>query len=223
MNLLTLPAYRLAEMIRQHQLTSRDLVEMALNKIQAENPTLNAVVHLRAAAALKEADQLKDHGQPFLGVPLLLKGLGQRMKGEPDTNGSRLFRNQLAAETDNFVKALQNAGFIIIGQTNFPEFGYKNITDAKLFGPARNPWNPQFTPGGSSGGAGAAVAAGWVPIAAGNDGGGSIRIPASWCGVIGLKPTRGRMPVGPGNWRSWQGASINFALTRSVKDTALLL
>lgn len=223
MNLLTLPAYRLAEMIRQHQLTSHELVEMALNKIQAENPTLNAVVHLRAAAALKEADQLKDHGQPFLGVPLLLKGLGQRMKGEPDTNGSRLFRNQLAAETDNFVKALQNAGFIIIGQTNFPEFGYKNITDAKLFGPARNPWNPQFTPGGSSGGAGAAVAAGWVPIAAGNDGGGSIRIPASWCGVIGLKPTRGRMPVGPGNWRSWQGASINFALTRSVKDTALLL
>lgn len=145
MNLLTLPAYRLAEMIRQHQLTSRDLVEMALNKIQVENPTLNAVVHLRAAA-LKEADQLKDHGQPFLGVPLLLKGLGQRMRGEPDTNGSRLFRNQLAAETDNFVKALQNAGFIIIGQTNFPEFGYKNITDAKLFGPALNPWNPQFTP-----------------------------------------------------------------------------
>lgn len=93
MNLLTLPAYRLAEMIRQHQLTSHKLVEMALNKIQAENPTLNAVVHLRAAAALKEADQLKDHGQPFLGVPLLLKGLGQRMKGEPDTNGSRLFRN----------------------------------------------------------------------------------------------------------------------------------
>ena len=113
MNLLTLPAYRLAEMIRQHQLTSRDLVEMALNKIQAENHTLNAVVHLRAAAALNEADQLKDHGQPFLGVPLLLKGLGQRMRGEPDTNGSRLFRNQLAAETDNFVKALQNAGFII--------------------------------------------------------------------------------------------------------------
>lgn len=106
MNLLTLPAYRLAEMIRQHQLTSRDLVEMALNKIQAENHTLNAVVHLRAAAALNEADQLKDHGQPFLGVPLLLKGLGQRMRGEPDTNGSRLFRNQLAAETDNFVKAL---------------------------------------------------------------------------------------------------------------------
>ena len=127
MNLLTLPAYRLAEMIRQHQLTSRDLVEMALNKIQAENPTLNDVVHLRAAAALKEADQLKDHGQPFLGVPLLLKGLGQRMRGEPDTNGSRLFRNQLAAETDNFVKALQNAGFIIIGQTNFRNLAVRTL------------------------------------------------------------------------------------------------
>ncbi|MFR0596833.1 amidase [Limosilactobacillus mucosae] len=223
MNLLTLPAYRLAEMIRQHQLTSRELVEMALAKIQAENPTLNAVIHLRTEAALKEADQLADHGQPFLGVPLLLKGLGQRMKGEPDTNGSRLFKKVCANTTDNFVKALQNAGFIIIGQTNFPEFGYKNVTDAELFGPARNPWNAAFTPGGSSGGAGAAVAAGWVPIAAGNDGGGSIRIPASWCGTIGLKPTRGRMPVGPGSWRSWQGASINFAITRSVKDTALLL
>lgn len=160
MNLLTLPAYRLAEMIRQHQLTSRELVEMALAKIQAENPTLNAVIHLRTEAALKEADQLADHGQPFLGVPLLLKGLGQRLAGEPDTNGSQLFKNVCANTTDNFVKALQNAGFIIIGQTNFPEFGYKNVTDAELFGPARNPWNAAFTPGGSSGGAGAAVAAG---------------------------------------------------------------
>lgn len=223
MELLTMPAWRLAKMVRNHEVSSRELVEKALTKINAENPQLNAVIHLRADQALKEADQLVDHGQPFLGVPLLLKGLGQRLAGEPDTNGSQLFKDVQATTTDNFVKSLQNAGFIIIGQTNFPEFGYKNITDSQLFGPARNPWNPAFTPGGSSGGAGAAVAAGWVPIAAGNDGGGSIRIPASWCGTIGLKPTRGRMPVGPGSWRSWQGASINFALTRSVKDTALLL
>src|SRR5699024_8703584 len=110
-----------------------------------------------------------------------------------------------------------------IGQTNFPEFGWKNITDAKLFGPARNPWNTAVTPGGSSGGSAAAVAAGWVPLAAGNDGGGSIRIPSSWSGLIGLKPTRGRVPTGPSDWRSWQGASINFALTRSVEDSARLL
>lgn len=221
--LLTLPAYQLAQLVRTGQVTSEELVQAALDRIERRNPHLNAVIHLRSAAALKEARQIKDTGQPFLGVPLLLKGLGQQLAGEPDTNGNKLFKNNIARQSSNFVKALQRAGFIIIGQTNFPEFGFKNVTDDQLFGPARNPWASQYTPGGSSGGSAAAVADGWVPLAAGNDGGGSIRIPAAWTGLIGLKPTRGRVPTGPDSWRSWQGASINFALTRTVKDTAILL
>ncbi|MBU3830324.1 MAG: amidase [Candidatus Limosilactobacillus merdavium] len=221
--LLTLPAYQLAQLVRTGQVTSEELVQAALDRIEQQNPKLNAVIHLRSAAALKEARQLKDNGQPFLGVPILIKGLGQQLAGEPDTNGNKLFKNNIAKESSNFVKALQQAGFIIIGQTNFPEFGFKNVTDDQLFGSARNPWDSQYTPGGSSGGSAAAVADGWVPLAAGNDGGGSIRIPASWNGLIGLKPTRGRVPTGPDSWRSWQGASINFALTRTVKDTAMLL
>ena len=139
---------------------------------------LNAVIHLRADRARQEARELKDEGQPFLGVPILIKGLGQQMA---------------------------------------------NVSDDQLYGPVRNPWSTSYTPGGSSGGSAAAVADGWVPLAAANDGGGSIRIPAGWTGLIGMKPTRGRVPTGPAEWRSWQGASINFALTRTVKDTALLL
>ena len=109
-----------------------------------------------------------------------------------------------------------------LGQTNAPEFGFKNITDPTLYGPTRNPWNPAYSAGGSSGGAAAAVASGMFPIAGASDGGGSIRIPASFSGLIGLKPTRGTMPVGPSEWRSWQGASINFALTLSMRDTEQL-
>lgn len=222
-SLLRKPAYQLADLVRSKKVSSFELVSAAIEKAKAENPQLNAVIHLREKSALNEARQLTDHGQPFLGVPILIKGLGQQLAGEPDTNGNKLFQNNVAQATNNFVQALQQAGFIIIGQTNFPEFGWKNITDAKLFGPARNPWNTAVTPGGSSGGSAAAVAAGWVPLAAGNDGGGSIRIPSSWSGLIGLKPTRGRVPTGPSDWRSWQGASINFALTRSVEDSARLL
>lgn len=221
--LLTKPAYQLAQLVRTGEISSRELVDLAIAKVKTENSQLNAVIKLREDKARQEADQLVDRGQPFLGVPLLIKGLGQQLAGEPDTNGNRLFKNNIAQSTNNFVKALQAAGFIIIGQTNFPEFGWKNITDADIYGPAHNPWNTDYTPGGSSGGSAAAVAAGWVPLAAGNDGGGSIRIPSSWSGLIGLKPTRGRVPTGPSDWRSWQGASINFALTRSVDDAALLL
>lgn len=222
-SLLKMPAYQLAALIRHHHVSSLELVNAAISQVEKENATLNAVIHLRSEDARKEAKNLQDHNQPFLGVPILIKGLGQQLKGEPDTNGNRLFKKSRATITNNFVKALQAAGFIIIGETNFPEFGFKNITDPELYGPARNPWNVDYTPGGSSGGSAAAVAAGWVPLAAGNDGGGSIRIPSSWSGLIGLKPTRGRVPTGPQDWRSWQGASINFALTRSVTDSAILL
>lgn len=221
--LLTLPAYQLGQLVRTGQVTSSELIDAALSRIEERNPKLNAVIHLRAEAAHQEAQKLKDNGQPFLGVPILIKGLGQPLAGEPDTNGNRLFKDHVASETSNFVRSLQKAGFIIIGQTNFPEFGFKNVSDDQLYGAVKSPWVNEYTPGGSSGGSAAAVADGWVPLAAANDGGGSIRIPAGWSGLIGLKPTRGRIPTGPSGWRSWQGASINFALTRTVKDTALLL
>ena len=217
------PALTWARRIRAGEVSRQELIETALAEIDRQNPQLNAVITTRREKALAEAAAQKDTGQPFLGVPLLLKGLGQQLQGEPSTSGSKLLTTNVASQTSFFVRALQHAGFIIIGQTNFPEFGFKNITDAKLYGPARNPWNLDYQPGGSSGGAGAAVAAGLVPIAAGSDGGGSIRIPSSWSGTIGLKPTRGRVPVGPSDWRSWQGAAIDFALTRSIADTAALL
>lgn len=216
-------ALALAQQVRSGNVSSRELVETALRRVETLNPALNAVTAVRQAAAIREAEKLEDHGQPFFGVPLLIKGLGQSLSGMPATAGSNLLADQTATQTDFFVQRLQAAGFIIIGETNVPEFGFKNITDSKLYGVAHNPWQIDYSPGGSSGGSAASVAAGMVPIAAASDGGGSIRIPASFSGLIGLKPTRGRVPVGPGDWRSWQGAAINFALTRSVADTAALL
>lgn len=222
-DVLDRPAYQIAAAVRAGEVSPAELVAESLARIQVANPDLNAVISLRAAAARAEAAALVDHGQPFFGVPLLLKGLGQQLAGLPDTGGAWFLRDAVARKTNNFVATLQEAGFIILGQTNFPEFGFKNVTDSRLYGDAHNPWNLDYTPGGSSGGAAAAVMAGLVPIAAASDGGGSIRIPASWTGTIGLKPTRGRVVTGPDDWRSWQGAAGNFALTRSVVDTALLL
>lgn len=216
-------AIELSIEIRNKEINVQELIRATIKNINEQNQTLNAVISLREEKALIEAADLKDTGQPFYGVPLLLKGLGQQLAGESDTGGNKLLKSSVAEHSNNFVKSLQAAGFIIIGQTNFPEFGFKNITDSKLYGSARNPWDTSYSPGGSSGGAGAAVASGMVPIAAGSDGGGSIRIPASWSGVVGLKPTRGRVPVGPDDWRSWQGASTSFALTNNINDTAMLL
>lgn len=213
----------LAKQVRDGEVNATELVQSALDRVAENNPGLNAVTSTRGIEALAEAAVLEDHGQPFLGVPLLIKGLGQSLAGSPNTGGSKLLADSVSSETDFFVQQLQAAGFIIIGQTNVPEFGFKNITDSQLYGPTHNAWNRSYSPGGSSGGSAASVASGMVPIAAASDGGGSIRIPASFSGLVGLKPTRGRVPVGPGDWRSWQGAAINFALTQSVDDTAALL
>ncbi|WP_057737729.1 amidase [Liquorilactobacillus uvarum] len=220
---MSMDALDMSEAIRNGKVDRVELIKESYQKIDQLNGKLNAVIKRRDERALEEAQNFVDRGQPFAGVPLLLKGLGQSLAGEPDTNGSRLLKDNYAQKTDNFVKCLKEAGFIVIGQTNVPEFGFKNITDPVLYGAAHNPWNLQYSPGGSSGGSASAVAAGIVPIAAGNDGGGSIRIPASFSGLIGLKPTRGRVPVGPASWRGWQGAAINFALTKSIRDTAALL
>lgn len=212
-------ALELATLVREKKVTSEELVKIALAITKRENPTLNAVITLREEAALTEAKALQDTGQPFLGVPLLLKGLGQSLKGESNTNGFGFLRDQVAGGTSTFVKALQNAGFIIIGQTNYPELGWKNISDSKLYGVSVNPWNPNHYSGGSSGGAGASVAAAFVPIASGSDAGGSIRIPASWTGTVGLKPSRG---VIIGNSNSAKGQTVHFGLSRTVADTNAL-
>lgn len=192
-------------------------------KIEQQNPALNALVEWDFDALLKTAQNFKvTEEAPFSGLAIPLKMLGQEKAGWKSTFSSRLFPDNRSAQTSHFTSKLEQIGFIPAGQTNAPEFGFKNITDPTLYGSARNPWNLDHSPGGSSGGAAAAVASGLFPIAGASDGGGSIRIPASFSGLIGLKPTRGAMPNGPGGFRGWQGASIDFSLTVSMRDTEKL-
>lgn len=212
-------ATELAEMVRNKEVTSEYLVQEAYKVIKEENPKLNAVIGLREAEALEEARNIEDNGQPFLGVPILVKGLGHTVKGMPNSNGFPFAKDQLAGSNGSFVKALQSAGFIVLGQTNYPEMGWRNITDSALYGPTGSPWNPNYQAGGSSGGAGASVASGMNPIASGSDAGGSIRIPASWNGIVGLKPSRGVIKA---NSTSNKGQVVHFANTRDMTDTKLL-
>ncbi|MFD2211716.1 amidase [Virgibacillus halophilus] len=217
-------ATEMAQQIRAKQVTSAELLSCSFEQLKKVNPRLNAVVHERMEKALDEAHHIAvDHQGPFAGVPLLLKNISQALEGELLTSGSRLLEQSKASRDSNFVKRLRTAGFVFMGHTNAPEFGLKNITEPRLYGPSRNPWDPAFSPGGSSGGTAAAIASGIVPLAGASDGGGSIRIPASFTSLFGLKPTRGRTPVGPGAGRQWQGASIDFALSRSVRDSAAML
>lgn len=215
----TMSATELADMVRNKEVTSEYLVQEAYKVIKEENPKLNAVIGLREAEALEEARNIEDTGQPFLGVPILVKGLGHTVKGMPNSNGFPFAKDQLAGSNGSFVKALQSAGFIVLGQTNYPEMGWRNITDSALYGPTGSPWNPSYQAGGSSGGAGASVASGMNPIASGSDAGGSIRIPASWNGIVGLKPSRGVIKA---NSRSNKGQVVHFANTRDMTDTKLL-
>lgn len=209
------------DLLNSNEITPKELVQEAIEKIKKMDSKINAVVEPRFEKALKEAD--KDYSNTiFKGIPILIKSLGQNLKGEPSTSGSKLLTNAVADNTDNFVKRILDLGFIIIGQTNSPEFGFKNISDSKLYGSVRHPLDLSKSPGGSSGGAAAALLANYVPVVAASDGGGSIRIPASYCGLVGLKPTRGSIPTGPFSYRGWQGASINFFLTNSIEDSELL-
>lgn len=216
-------AIAMAQAVNQKQVSAKELVQESIDRIEKLNPDLNAVVSKQYEEALKEAEKEDYLGKPFAGVPFLLKDLGQNEKGQPSSAGSRLFAGRPAGHTDTYVQRLKDLGFIILGRTNTPEFGFKNISDSSLHGPVNLPLDPSRNAGGSSGGAAAAVASGMVPLAAASDGGGSIRIPASFNGLIGLKPSRGRIPVGPHSYRGWQGASSNFALTKSVRDTKRLL
>lgn len=212
-----------AEKLRTKEISFRELLEFFEDRARKQNPTLNALVTMIDHDAIEEYQKQTDIlNRPFAGLPIPLKMLGQEKKGWLSTSGSRLLIEHRASRNSNFTNQLLTNGLIPFGQTNTPEFGFKNITDAEIYGPAKNPWNLDYYSGGSSGGAASAVASGIVPIAGASDGGGSIRIPASFCGLIGLKPTRGIMPVGPSGWRGWQGAAIDFALTVSMRDTEKL-
>ncbi|MGV3109077.1 amidase [Streptococcus pluranimalium] len=213
----------MAEAVRSGQVSPKEMVLETIAKAESENPRLNAITSTRYEKALLEAEEGNFAGKPFAGVPIFLKDLGQEQAGEVSTSGSILFANYRAQQSDNYVKKLESLGFIVLGRTNTPEFGFKNTSDSQLHGTVNLPDDVTRNAGGSSGGAAALVASGVSPLAGASDGGGSIRIPASFNGLIGLKPTRGRIPVGPSSYRGWQGASVNFSLTKTIRDTKTLL
>ena len=216
-------ATAMAQAVQNKTVSPRELVEATIRESERTNPKINAIVSQRYEKALKEAETRDFSEKPFAGVPIFLKDLGQEQAGEPSTAGSLLFTSYRAKESDNYVKKLEELGFIILGRSSTPEFGFKNISDAQIHGPVNLPDDLTRNAGGSSGGAAALVSSGISPLAPASDGGGSIRIPASFNGLIGLKPTRGRIPVGPSSFRGWQGASVQFALTKTVRDTKRLL
>jgi len=219
---LSFDAVGLAELVRNRQVSARELVEIAITRIEQLNPRLNAVVHTMFEGARRQADRTNGDGV-FAGVPILLKDLLAWYAGERITSGSRLYRDFRAPEDTEVVRRYRATGAIVLGKTNTPEFGLTPYCESEFLGVARNPWNPERTPGGSSGGSAIAVAVGMVPVAGGGDGGGSIRIPASCTGIFGLKPTRGRVPTGPRQGELWNGASIESVLSRSVRDSAAML
>ena len=212
----------LAELVRQGQITPMELCEEAIERIEKINPKINAVVTPMVDQGRRAASNSLPDG-PFAGVPFLIKDLDYAYAGVPMTSGCQALKDYVPSHDDEMVLRFKKAGLVILGKTNTPEFGLLGITEPKLFGPCRNPWNTSHTPGGSSGGSAAAVAAGLVPMAAGGDGGGSIRIPSAYCGLFGLKPSRGRNPSGPDSGQVWLGAVQNHVLTRSVRDSAAML
>ena len=212
----------LAQLIRAKEVTASELLDLALERVSILNPEVNAVVRLMEEDARAAAERGTPTGV-FAGVPFLAKDLGNEFAGHPTSAGSRLTADIVAKQDTELVRRLRATGVSIFGKTNLPEFGLTPYTEPELWGPCRNPWDLGRTPGGSSGGSGAAVAAGFAPMAGAGDGGGSIRIPASCCGLFGLKPTRGRTPTGPFRGQVWRGATVEHILSRSVRDSAVML
>ena len=211
-----------AELVRRGEVSPKELAEAAIARIEAVNPQLDAVIRTRFDAARLEADGDLPDG-PFRGVPILFKDLGCTVAGEPTAFGVGPMREVAWPVTSYLAEQFRAAGFVALGRTNVPELGTTVTTEPRSFPPARNPWDPGHSTGGSSGGSAAAVAAGLVPVAHANDGGGSIRIPASECGLVGLKPTRGRVSQGPLTGEAWAGGVADGAVTRTVRDAAGLL
>lgn len=221
-DVLELDAVGQAEAVRKGEVSPRELAEAAIARIETHDGEINAVVHRGFERALAEIGALPPDA-PFRGVPTLLKDLGWGMAGEPYRAGSRTLDGVEVAQDGYGVVRLRRAGFTILGRTNTPEFGTAITTEPRAFGATRNPYDPGYSVGGSSGGSAAAVAAGMVAVAAGSDGGGSIRIPASMCGLVGLKPSRGRVSYGPSAGEAWAGFSVAGMLCRTVRDSAATL
>jgi amidase len=211
-----------AELVRRGEVAPKELVEAAIARIEAVNPQLDAVIRTRFDRGRVEAGSELPDG-PFRGVPILFKDLGCLVAGEATAFGVGPLRDRVWPVTSYLAEQFRTAGFVALGRTNVPEFGTTVTTEARSFPPARNPWDPGRSAGGSSGGSAAAVASGMVPVAHANDGGGSIRIPASACGLVGLKPTRGRVSQGPMVGEGWAGGTIDGAVTRTVRDAAGVL
>lgn len=216
-------AVGLAALVARGETSAAELLDAALERAGALNPKLNALVHLVPDTARRLIAEGLPEG-PLRGVPFLLKDLGAEAVDFPANNGSKLLAGTRYKRDSELYIRLRNAGLVTFGRTTAPEGGLGGVTEAAVYGgPTRNPWNLGHTPGGSSGGAGAAVAAGIVPAAHGSDGGGSVRIPASSCGLFGMKPTRARLPDGPYAGEGWAGMAMDGFLTRSVRDSAVLL
>jgi amidase len=213
----------LAALVATGQVSSTELLDTALDLSAALNPSLNAVVVDGAAVARRSIAEGLPEG-PFHGVPFLIKDLGMAAVDFPTNNGSKLTPNMRWPVDSAMYERVRETGVVTFGRTASPEFGVGPATEAQVYGgPTRNPWNLDHTPGGSSGGSGAAVAAGIVPSAHGSDGGGSVRIPASSCGLVGFKPTRARLPSGPLSGEGWGGMAIDGFITRSLRDSAAFL
>ena len=212
----------LAALVKSRQVSPAELAQLALDGIAAVNPTINAVIG--PISDWKEQIAAAAPDSPFYGVPFLIKDILLHARGIPCDAGSRLVQGAFVAPADtDLMQRFRRSGVIALGRTSTPEFGFNANTEPLLYGPTRNPWNPAYSAGGSSGGSAAAVAAGIVPIAHANDGGGSIRLPAATCGLVGLKPTRGRTPVGPELGDPLHGLGIEHVVCRSVRDCAAML
>jgi amidase len=217
-----LDAVAIAKLVKKKDASATEIITAAIKQIETLNPPLNAVITPMFEQALEEAQKPLSEG-PLSGVPFLLKDLQAAFAGVTMSAGSRWLQQFKPNSDSELVKRYKKAGLIILGKTNTPEFGLLPTTEPELYGATHNPWDLTRTPGGSSGGSAAAVAAGLVPMAHANDGGGSIRIPASCCGLFGLKPTRGRNPLGPHFGDIFSGLVVEHAITRSVRDSAALL
>jgi amidase len=212
----------LAELIKEGKISSLEVCEEAIRRAENLNPKLNAIVTKTYDLARETAKSSRGDA-PFRGVPFLLKDAHHALKGFPMSCGSALLKTRAPQYDAEIVTRFKKAGLVILGRTNTPEFKLAYVTEPKAFGPTRNPWNLDYSCGGSSGGSAAAVAAGIVPFASATDEGGSIRVPASYCGLFGLKPSRGRNPVGPDFDEEWDGMSQSHVITRSVRDSAAML
>src|SRR5580658_1086764 len=211
----------LADLVRRREVTPAELAQAAIARVERHNPTINAVIYQAFDEARAKAGALPDG--PFRGVPFLVKDLLIAVAGWPRTSGSRFCKDVVDAQDSGLMRRYRASGVATIGKTNLSEFGIAGTTEGQLYGPCRNPWNLDHIVGGSSGGAAAAVAAGIVPMAHGGDGRGSIRIPASCCGLIGLKPTRDRSSHLPDGYDFAQGFVVEHVLTRTVRDCAVML